>query len=200
MLGVGDVRLPDGDSVNPEVLDLRTGSKRMEQYFQFYNIENQEKTSRSEKEVSLRRILPSTKERKSILEKDIIAATSTNSTQLDALIVPELLAQIEATRQMVNAKGIDPQIKPEKKRGNKPEKKARLIELRSILFAMDKGAIDREREEIIRQYKVNGEVFKDDMKTILNDQMGLYAMHKSVLEKPRYSTAPDPNDDSYVIL
>jgi len=200
-LDIGDKRLPGGDTVNPEVLDFfRTGSDRARSYFQYYNIDYPNKTSRSEKEISLRRILPSMKERKSVLDRDIMAATSKNKTKLEALTVPELLVQIEETRKMLNSKKIDPQIRPEKKSGNKSEKIARLVELRSILFVMDKNAKGREEAEIIRQYKANGEVLKGNMRRILDDPMGLYAIHTSVLEKPRYKDPPELNDDSYIIL
>ncbi len=101
---------------------------------------------------------------------------------------------------MLNSKGIKPQIKCEKQAGKKPEKKARLIELRKILFKMDKGAKEREKVEIIQQYKVNNEVFGENMKTILNDPLGMYAIHTNVLGKQRYKNAPDLNDESYVML
>ena len=200
----GDLRLPGGDSVNPEVLDcFRTGSERATRYFQHYNIDNPTQNSRSEKEVSLQRILPSKKERQAALEREIMAATSTDKKALDELSVKELLVHIEETRKMLNNKGVKPQIRPEKKSGNKPEKIGRLIELRGILFAMDKRAKSKEENAIRKQFEAKKADFKENLNSILNDPLGLYAISATVLDKDRYKQSPEllqDDDDKYVML
>lgn len=199
----GDLRLPGGDSVNPEVLDcFGTGSERATKYFQHYNINNPTQNHRSEKEVSLRRILPSKKERQAALDREIMAATSTDKKALDDLSVKELLVHIEETRKMLNSKGVQPQIRPEKKSGNKPEKIGRLIELRGILFAMDKRAKSNEVIAIRKQFEAKKADFKKNMNSILNDSSGLYAISHTVLDKTRYKESPEllRDDDKYVML
>lgn len=199
----GDLRLPGGDSVNPEVLDcFGTGSERATNYFQHYNINNPTQNHRSEKEVSLQRILPSKKERQAALDREIMAATSTDKKALDDLSVKELLVHIEETRKMLNSKGVQPQIRPEKKSGNKPEKIGRLIELRGILFAMDKRAKSNEVIAIRKQFEAKKADFKKNMNSILNDPLGLYAISHTVLDKERYKKSPESlqDDDKYVML
>ena len=79
--------LPDKETLNPDMLRLfDIGSSRVCEYFQHNNIDMPYKVNRSEKNVSLTRILVILEDRKAALKKAIDAAMSITEDELSKAI------------------------------------------------------------------------------------------------------------------
>lgn len=167
------------------------GSDKVASYHEFYNVEHPFKVDRSEKDISLKKILATTVDRKLELQKTINRAISLVEDDLNkSMNSAEVGEEIEKVIDVLNFKIQIPKLipMPTLSKMNKVDRIKELIRVRKIYFEHDKDAESRDRDEVRKAFEERYPEFVDSNELanqIYNEK--IYCLSDEVFNEARYS-------------